>query len=244
MKFYFENYPYAFLAMIGFTVSILFALFLLHSRCQANKYFNILIWALLGLLVGARLFGIISRFLYLLISLGKIRLVESIKQSGIVYYGGLIGYIFCAKIICRFKNWEFNDISDVIALSIPLFHFWGRLGCFFSGCCYGKVSNSVFAIPCRAADLGTVENRMPVQLYEAGIEILLFIFLLIIYIKRKSKRQDLLDIYLVLYAIWRFLIEFLRADEVRGVFYFLSFSQILSVLICIYIAYEKRRRKK
>lgn len=244
MKYYFENYPYVFFAMLGLVVSILFALFFMFSRYQVNKYFDVIILSLFGMILCARLFGILSRVLYFLIEYGEFKLIESIKQSGIVFFGGLIGYILCAKLLCKFKNRRFEEISDVIALIVPLFHFFGRLGCFYTGCCYGKASNLLFTMPCKVIGAETLEYRIPVQLYEAGFEMLLFIFLLVSYITKKYRQQELLYVYLLLYSIWRFIIEFFRDDTMRGVYFVLSFSQIISVLIFIYVAYKKEVIKK
>lgn len=238
----FGNSPYVLFSILGFTVSILFALFILLSRYQVNKYFNVILFSLIGLIIGARLFGIISRFLALLYEFGEFMIVESIMQSGIVYYGGLIGYILCAKILCRLKRKNFGEISDVIALIIPLFHFFGRIGCFYTGCCYGIMSNSALAIPCKVKGQELLEMRIPVQLYESCVEILLFVFIFALFIK-KSRENKLLDIYLIVYSIWRFCIEFFRDDAVRGVYYGLSFSQLISIIIWVYICIKGRKLK-
>ena len=102
--------------------------------------------ALIGSLLGAKILGIIVNILNALIQ--KKRIVkETFINSGIVYYGGLFGLLLFfrigLKLISKEKMIEYRDILAVI---IPIFHFFGRIGCFFAGCCYGKITNSNISV--------------------------------------------------------------------------------------------------
>lgn len=111
--------------------------------------------------------------------------------------------------------------------AIPLFHCFGRIGCFLAGCCYGKVLSSpvVFA--------GILEfRRIPVQLFEALFEIVLFAVLLLV--GRKKMGSHLLGVYLTTYAVFRFINEFFRGDEVRGSYFGCSTAQWISMGILLY----------
>lgn len=144
------------------------------------------------------------------------------------------------KILCFIKDRNWNEISDITAVIVPLFHFFGRIGCFFGGCCYGIESNSCIAIPYRIILKDEQwTNRIPVQLMEAFFELILFVIFYFSYqdILKKQKEGSgrILLLYLLLYSIWRFVIEFWRGDIERGKIGSLSFSQIISIFILGYI---------
>jgi len=133
-----------------------------------------------------------------------------------VLYGGLIGGIAAAFIYIRKSKLEFNELSDILVPSILLFFTFGRIGCFFAGCCYGHI-----------ADWG-ICGAVPVQLFEAGFTLLVMTAMLIFRPERKWP-GSLLPIYLMAYAIGRFVLEFFRGDMGRGIF-ILSTSQWISLL--------------
>ena len=85
--------------------------------------------------------------------------------------------------------------------------------------------------------MGIEIDRVPVQLIEAAVELLIFIALVIV--KKKTKVKDLLQVYLITYAIARFCLEFLRGDVVRGLFAGLSTSQYISLAIILYYVGRK-----
>lgn len=229
---------YSICTIIGITISILFLNHLLLERLILRKYIGAYLISCIGLLIGAKSFGFISKLLGTYASTGIWEWKDSFMTSGIVYYGGLLGYLGMLKILCCFKERNFNEISNITAIIIPLFHVFGRIGCFFGGCCYGKESNSLIAIPYRIVlENGKWVNRIPVQLMESVIELCLFVLCYCWYQKKKKDRtlwdNQVLLWYLLLYSMWRFIIEFWRGDEVRGVFGWISFSQVISVLMFV-----------
>jgi phosphatidylglycerol:prolipoprotein diacylglycerol transferase len=125
---------------------------------------------------------------------------------------------------------------DVFAPGIALGHVIGRFGCFFAGCCFGKPTSLPWAItftdPFAAANVGTPLNvpLHPTQLYEAGAEFL--ILALLLSTERLGRRfaGRTFWLYMLLYAVSRFVIEFFRGDE-RGAVGVLSTSQFISVLL-------------
>lgn len=167
--------------------------------------------------------------------------------GGAVFYGGLIGAIIAAGIYAKRANLTVEYI-DIATLAIPLFHTFGRIGCFLTGCCYGiefPIGVTYHYHPDPSVNGIT---RFPVQLVEAIFNLILFLILYRLVSKRKYKGQ-ILPIYLVSYAIARFLLEFLRGDEIRGHLGVLSTSQIISILILIAVTvyeiiYKKRKKKQ
>lgn len=145
-----------------------------------------------------------------------------------VFYGGLVGGIAGAVLYIRICKLDFWDVSDILVPSAPLFHTFGRLGCFFAGCCYGREAE--WGIPfTNSLNAPNGIPFVPVQLFEAGFNLLFFIIILIVRPERKQPKI-LLPLYLIVYAAGRFMLEFLRGEIGRGVF-LLSVSQWISLLI-------------
>jgi phosphatidylglycerol:prolipoprotein diacylglycerol transferase len=141
----------------------------------------------------------------------------------------------------------------VFAPGIALGHVVGRFGCFFAGCCYGRPVAEphwwtlTFTDPFAAANVGTPLNipLYPTQLFEAGAEFLILVFLLATERKGRPFAGRTFWLYMLLYAISRFIIEFYRGDE-RGSVGMFSTSQFISILLAplavgmlVYLAREK-----
>ena len=148
---------------------------------------------------------------------------NTIATSGFVFYGGLFGAIAGVLAASRIIGIKFNDLLNAVVLGFPLFHACGRIGCFFTGCCYGiKWDSRLFA------GIGLPVSRFPVQLVESCCRVIIFVILLIL---RMNGSTKLAEQYLVLYALCRFVLEFFRGDAIRGVWYGMSTSQWISLVI-------------
>lgn len=171
--------------------------------------------------------------------------------GGMVFYGGLIGSFVCIAVFKRFKiaaNFKKINILDAYAVVVPLFHVFGRIGCFLGGCCYGVESSFGFIV--NGNQLSPEINgvrRFPVQLVEAGCNLIIFLVLLYLYKKGKAKDR-LVYLYLLIYPTVRFGLEFLRGDEIRGFLFGLSTSQWISIGLfafsAVSLAIRSRRGQK
>ncbi len=154
------------------------------------------------------------------------------KDGGLVFYGGLIAGVLSGFIFCRVKKVNFKEYAAVIVPSLPLAHAIGRVGCFLAGCCYGRVCDTAISVvyknPIGGAPVGV--PVFPIQLVESGFNLIIFAILLI-YTAKRMKSIGCLFLYLGLYAVERFILEYFRADEIRGIFLGLSTSQWISVLL-------------
>ena len=150
--------------------------------------------------------------------------------TGIVFYGGLIGGILGALIGIRVAGCGFAVIDYAVVPFIPLGHAIGRIGCVLAGCCHGFAYDGPLAIyyPASVAGLPADQGYFPVQLLESVINIGICIFL-VNYGKRNRAKGLVLLVYLGIYAVARFFLEMLRGDAVRGVWFGLSTSQIISI---------------
>ena len=158
------------------------------------------------------------------------------KSTGATFYGGLIGGVvgflliyFIGGAFFFKKNKEhingFFNIANIGAASIAAAHGFGRLGCLMAGCCHGAVTDAWYGVYFKNYKIKAV----PIQLFEAIFLFALFSFFA--YRLIKGKRYNL-PIYMISYGVWRFIIEFFRADD-RGatIVSFLSPSQLIAVLM-------------
>lgn len=149
--------------------------------------------------------------------------------GGFVFYGGLIGgtvgIVLCSKHFSR----RVKEYTDIMAMILPLGQALGRIGCFLNGCCYGCDYNGPLSVAYPVS--GTVRCVFPVWFLEAVICLLIFIQLNYLCKSRKAGYRT--AIYFIEYGITRFLLEFLRGDEIRGYLSVLSVSQAISIAVVI-----------
>ena len=170
--------------------------------------------------------------------------IVKVWQGGLVFYGGLILAIAVFFVWCLVRRERMAPVADIFVTVIPLAHAFGRVGCFFFGCCYGRLSDCACAVsfprhsPAWGAQVekGLIPNTapsalpvLPTQLFEAGAVLCLFAVLLFIYLRNWKTRPGLTTgCYLVGYACIRFGIEFLR-DDMRQQVGALSIGQTISI---------------
>lgn len=155
-------------------------------------------------------------------------------NSGITFLGGFIGGAATFLIVYfifrkKYKN-RLLDILSFIPCCILLAHGFGRIGCLFAGCCHGAKTDAWYGIYMHTATYGYAKV-VPTQLFEA-----IFLFALggvcfFLYWKKNFKHN--LSLYLIAYGIFRFCLEFLRADDRGKLFGALSPSQFWSVMMII-----------
>jgi phosphatidylglycerol:prolipoprotein diacylglycerol transferase len=201
-------------------------------RSRSNRLMDLGIWIIISALVGAK-------FLLLIVE-GQIRLEHRRRdepaRSGGVFYGGLIAAVVVALWYLRRHRMPMWTTTDVFAPGIALGHVIGRMGCLFAGCCFGRPTDLPWAITFHdryaAENVGTPLNipLHPTQLYEAGAELLILGFLLLLERRGRAFPGRTFWSYMLFYGVSRFIIEFYRGDS-RGMIGALSTSQFVSVLI-------------
>lgn len=231
---------YQLLALAGVLI-ILYFTWRTAQSCGLDEIHMLytMLFSLAGALVGSHiLYGItnLPLLFQLLQQLGQLtswrELWEAIVTifGGAVFYGGLLGGIAAGFLYLQNKRLDIGRYSDVCAVAIPLFHTFGRLGCFLSGCCYGVPWIHGITYHYAAISEANGIPRFPVQLVEACLNFSLFWLLLGLLRKRRCAGR-LLWLYLLLYPTYRFVLEFFRGDAIRGFLWSLSTSQFISLLL-------------
>ena len=198
------------------------------SDIQIDKFF---VWAVLGVIIGGRVGYVL--FYQLQLFFQDPLYIFQIWKGGMSFHGGLIGMILAIYLFAKQNNLSFFYLSDLVSIVAPIGLFLGRISNFINTELYGRITDFPFAIIYPLIDNNP---RHPSQLYEAFFEgVVLFIILYLIFIKNSKKYSaGIISAYfLILYSIFRFLIEFLREpDSHLGLFLnYFSMGQILCIPI-------------
>ena len=211
---------YGFLFALGVLLAILLTFRLARKENLDLRVFtDFVFYVMLLSLLGAKLWLLLTNLSYYLKYPGEIRYLLT---SGGTFYGGLIfGAVFAVWFIRRHKL-SYRQLGDIAAPALALGHFFGRLGCFAAGCCWGREAvNFPLAVTftsMKASGLTGVPLYIPLyptQLLEAALNFCNFLFLLALYKKRKFKGQAF-AFYILNYSVIRFAVEYFRGDPDRG----------------------------
>ncbi len=164
-------------------------------------------------------------------------LVHNLINGGIVFYGGMLGFFLGILVGSKVLKRDSRLMLDFVAPAVPLFHFFARIGCLFAGCCYG--------IPFWFGVINQGENiiRFPVQGVESLCNAIIF-FAMVRHNLKKQTYKNNLEIYLISYSVCRFVLEFLRGDSIRGIWFgTLSTAQIISVFVFFFATRSMLKEK-
>lgn len=201
------------------------------------------VFIVVGMVLGGHVIFAITnttKIIALFQNMGKYSFIDFVQilfgsyLGGMVFYGGVLGGLLALHLVCKHSQFGHPDVMyDMYAVCIPLFHVFGRIGCFLGGCCYGVECKLGFTVHGNTLNPGINDvNRFPVQLVEAACNLIIFIVLLTLHRKKKFEHR-LLVVYFFIYPVVRFILEFFRGDEIRGFLFGLSTSQIISIILLI-----------
>lgn len=237
-----EVYSYNLCVGFGAIATLLVLLRIGRARGLDRYVVEIALWAVVPALVGGVLLFGLTNMGYIASVLKNVAGYSDAATffaalapgfSGTVFYGGCFGALLGVWLWTqRHMPSRMGDVLDLYAVGLPLFHGFGRIGCFLGGCCFG--------IPCEVGLMFThspleVANgvaRFPVQLLEAALEFCLFFLVLKLYGCNRL-RGRLLLVWTGSYACVRFLDEFLRGDTYRGFVGPLSISQWICLALLL-----------
>ncbi len=167
-------------------------------------------------------------------------------KGGLVYYGGMILAILGFAVYARIKRESFLSLGDFCAVFLPLGQAFGRIGCFFHGCCFGGIcgdspigivypkGSPAFLHQVYSGDISQYALRSlpvwPTQFIEAAACLALAALLWWIYLRFAKRFPGICGAgYMLGYAVIRFIVEILRDDPRGEQILGMSFSQFISV---------------
>ena len=167
-------------------------------------------WLIGGGLIGARMLYVVSYWQRDFAG-QPVSEVFAIWKGGLVFYGGLIGATLAGIITVRRRGLPIWKVADCLAPGIALGHVFGRVGCLFNGCCFGRPSALPWAIRF-PHDHSTYPSAVhPAQLYEALMNLAFFAGLTWMHRRRRFDGQ-IFAVYLLGYAVIRSIAEAFRGD--------------------------------
>lgn len=196
---------------------------------DADRVFSFVIWCVLGGFLGAKILYFITQMKEIM---ENPRLLLDLSD-GFVVYGGIIGGILSAMVYSKVKKLDFLKYFDLLIPSVALAQGFGRIGCFLAGCCYGSETSCPIGIVFRDSSFApNGVSLIPTQIISSVLNFLNFL-VLIWFAKRKKGDGQVGGLYLILYSIGRFVLEFYRGDLIRGSVGQLSTSQFISIFTCL-----------
>ena len=215
-----------------------------RKNIDSEKISDLVFYLLIAGILGARLFYVFTN-----LEIYTKHPLEFFKiwNGGLVFYGAFIVALPTLLIYVKKNALPLGKILDIMAPALALGHVFGRIGCFFAGCCYGAASDLPFAVVFTRPDsLAPLHSPVhPTQLYSALSNLAIFS---VLWFLRKRTRMDgqLFWIYVLIYAVARFFIEMFRGDF-RGDFIFGLFSPaqaiagIMAMMAIVCLTILKRR---
>jgi len=247
-------HTYGFLLAIGVLCGIALSLKLAKKQNLDPKVLvDFIFYAILVGLVGAKVWY----FVTIMGDKNETIDLKSIITAAGTFHGGIIfGLLFVVWYLRKHKL-GFKKIADTLAPGVALAHFFGRMGCFAAGCCWGREAAGCsiaveFNHPEATTGVPMYTPLYPVQVMEAILNLINFIILFVVFKKKKFDGQ-LVVLYMLNYSIIRFIVEFFRGDDDRGYifgglehpFSSLSVPQLVSIVgaITAIILYTRYRKK-
>ena len=228
----FTIYSWGLMIAVGFELAILYFFFSIKKeQLPLNFILNLIIGIIVFSVIGARMLHVVMHLsYYMLYPLRIIRLWE----GGMALQGGLIFSISFSIYYIKAHHLPLNKIADCAAPAIAFGFSVGRIGCFLNGCCYGIPSSFGFIFPLAspAGESRPGQTLFPTQLISSLN--LLMVGIVLHLLRRKNMAQGkLLPLFLILYSVHRFLIEFLRGDTSSVAFNLTSF-QLISIVLALF----------
>lgn len=226
-------HSYGLFVAIAFLVGLAISLFYARKEGIENQtILDLAIYVIISAVVGARIFYVLGQWDYYRSNPLEILMLQN---GGLVFLGGLLLSILTIVIYARIKSLPLLKLLDALTPGTALGYAIGRIGCFLNGCCFGLPTKLpwglVFPPGSLAALYFPAEPIHPTQLY-SSLSVLLVFFVLLWLYRRKKFDGQIIFWGLILYAVYRFLVEFLRYSPVHWLQ--LTPSQWLSIALFVF----------
>lgn len=249
------NWPifgYGFMLMLGFLAGTILAIrYARKSKVNEDRVMDLILFCVFGGgLIGARFFFFIEYWH----EIDSWWNIFEFWKGGLTFYGGFIFALGTSLVYLRWKKMSIPRVADILALSTALGLVFGRIGCFLNGCCFGKITDAAWGICYPQFVAGKVAEKAeysipwthqnhngfappdglshpvhPTQLYSSAYNLLIFLFLIWFFNRKKYHGQVAL-VFALLYSAARFAVEFFRGDNEVYANAF-TISQIVSLFV-------------
>ena len=217
--------------MIAIGIIVAASLFINKGKKKGfdeDSLLNLIIFAIIGGMLG-------GKGLFIITEIKDIIKQPSILLNfgyGFVIYGAIGGGALAMYLYSRKKNWNIIEMLDMTVPGLAIAQGFGRIGCFLAGCCYGAETTLPIGVKFPNGSLAPAGIDVhPTQIYSSIFDFLLGFFLLY-YSKKEKETGKVMGMYLIIYSIGRFLVEFLRNDP-RGSVGVLSTSQFIAIFTLV-----------
>ena len=235
---------YGMMYLFGFALSYLLVKFqIIKKRLPVPQDFenSLYSYIIIGLLIGARLGYVI--FYDMVTYVHKPLEVFAVWHGGMSFHGGLVGCFIAGILFCSKMKIDFWQTADLVIVTAPVGLGLGRLGNLINGELYGRISDVPWAMVFPG---GGPLPRHPSQLYEFLLEGVILFIILWTAKDRDYRTGVLTSLFLVLYGLFRFFVEFFREpdSQIGFIIGVLTMGQILSMgmmLLGVVIYYLRRR---
>ena len=234
MRINFENIPmYSLFIIISLVINCI-VIFILGKKQKTDKNTILcsLVYEIIGIIVGAKILNLI-----------QVKENTSFYYAGFSSYGGVIGGIIALIVFCKLYKISILKLLNIYIPVLPLLYSISKLGCFFSGCCYGieysGFGNIIYDVATEAP-IGV--KLFPIQLLESLINFLIFVYILYKYQENIENTRIIQKVF-ILCGICKFVLEFLRYSwsGILSSTQFISICFILIGLILTIIDIEKTK---
>ena len=227
--FNFKIYWYSLSYLFGFIFSYYYVKYILHKdfiNLNFKIFEDFLGWAVLGVILGGRIGYVI--FYNLNFYLNNPIEILKIWQGGMSFHGGLVGVILSIFFFSKFKKINFVNLLNLASSCAPIGLFLGRLANFVNKELVGRPTNSDWGVLFFENDV----LRHPSQIYEAICEGLIIFIVIFFIIKKKYYTYiNVSSLFLIMYGLFRFTIEFYREPDSHLGFIFMNIS--MGQLLCL-----------
>ena len=224
-------HTYGVLVALGF----LFGLMLVARRAKAQgipptAISDLGVWLIVAGMGGAKLFYIVVHWPDFVAG-WRVSGVAALRE-GFVFYGGFIAACVATIVFARRRQLNLWKLADAFAPGVALGHAFGRLGCFFNGCCYGLPTHCSLAVRFPAGHLMHDIPVHPTQLYEVAGNLLLMAGLLA-WGRRQRFAGQTWWLYVLGYGVLRLVVEHFRGDDIRWLGLFTAGQAVAVAMIVV-----------
>lgn len=241
---------YTVLALIGFALAGLYVLLLSRrSGVKRDDSVYIYVFAALGYGGGAKLFALIFNLADVFRALFDISSLDDAGDfyvryiaSGFSVQGGVLGFLLVSCFMARFYGVDRGKTVPLMLPALCIVNAFTRIGCFMNGCCYGIEFEGGVVFP-EGGGAPDGVPLLPAQLISAGLNVLLVFVSLILWklFSRKGRAVLAMPVFLAVFNILRFGMEFLRGDHEEGVTAVMIAAVFALVFSAVWIALDNKK---